>query len=180
MMVETRCEAAMNGDPLATLRQLEANRQNALCSTGPRTSAGKAVSALNAVTHGILSARTVIPGEDQEEFASFATALLIDLAPVGALETLLADQVIASAWRLRRLLGVDAVVHLAAREGCLDGGVLGIVTDLAPKLGRYGATIERSLYRALHELQRLQAAREGQSVPAPAVVEVDVEVRRYR
>jgi hypothetical protein len=43
------------------------------------------------------------------------------------------------------------------------------------KLSRYEATIERSLYRALHELQRLQAARrvEG-SVTPPAALEIDV------
>ncbi len=43
------------------------------------------------------------------------------------------------------------------------------------KLSRYEATIERSLYRALHELQRLQAARRGGgSAPPPAAIDVDV------
>ena len=38
------------------------------------------------------------------------------------------------------------------------------------KLSRYEAAIERSLYRALHELQRVQAARQdGQSPPSIAV-----------
>ncbi len=38
------------------------------------------------------------------------------------------------------------------------------------KLSRYEAAIERSLYRALHELQRVQAARkEGKSPPSIAV-----------
>jgi hypothetical protein len=43
------------------------------------------------------------------------------------------------------------------------------------KLSRYETTIERSLYKALHELQRLQAARrtEGE-VPPPFAVDVDV------
>jgi hypothetical protein len=43
-------------------------------------------------------------------------------------------------------------------------------------LSRYEVTLERSLYRALHELQRLQAAREGRAVPLPAAVDVDVSV----
>jgi hypothetical protein len=43
------------------------------------------------------------------------------------------------------------------------------------KLSRYETAIERSLYRALHELQRLQAARRaGGGVAPPAVVDVDV------
>jgi hypothetical protein len=43
------------------------------------------------------------------------------------------------------------------------------------KLSRYEAAIERSLYKALHELQRLQAARraEGDVLP-PVAVDVDV------
>jgi hypothetical protein len=43
------------------------------------------------------------------------------------------------------------------------------------KLSRYEAAIERSLYKALHELQRLQAARRADGdVPPPAATDVDV------
>jgi hypothetical protein len=43
------------------------------------------------------------------------------------------------------------------------------------KLSRYETAIERSLYRALHELQRLQAARRGGGgAPPPAAIDVDV------
>ncbi|MBV9454363.1 MAG: hypothetical protein JOZ19_09635 [Rubrobacter sp.] len=43
------------------------------------------------------------------------------------------------------------------------------------KLSRYETTIERRLYKALHELQRLQTARSaGTRVPLPAVVDVNV------
>ena len=43
------------------------------------------------------------------------------------------------------------------------------------KLSRYETTIERSLYKALHELQRLQATRGAKgNVPLPAAVDVDV------
>jgi hypothetical protein len=34
-------------------RQLAANRQNALKSTGPRTPAGRAIASLNAARHGL-------------------------------------------------------------------------------------------------------------------------------
>lgn len=43
-------------------RQLQANRANAKCSTGPRTEAGKAVSRRNAQKHGILSHSIDLPG----------------------------------------------------------------------------------------------------------------------
>ncbi len=43
------------------------------------------------------------------------------------------------------------------------------------KLSRYEAAIERSLYRALHELQRVQAAREDGHPPASIAVDVTVD-----
>ena len=43
------------------------------------------------------------------------------------------------------------------------------------KLSRYETAIERSLYKALHELQRLQAGRNTEGdVPPPAAVDVEV------
>ena len=43
------------------------------------------------------------------------------------------------------------------------------------KLSRYETAIERGLYKALHELQRLQAARRADgNAPPPAAIDVDV------
>lgn len=47
-------------------------------------------------------------------------------------------------------------------------------TDALSKLSRYETAIERSLYRALHELQRLQAARKG-GVAAPIAVDLTID-----
>jgi hypothetical protein len=43
------------------------------------------------------------------------------------------------------------------------------------KLSRYETAIERSLFKSLHELQRLQAARQAEGTLSPPVA-VDVEV----
>ena len=48
------------------------------------------------------------------------------------------------------------------------------VEGVIGKLHRYEAHIERGLYRALHELQRLQATRHGQIVPAPTAMDVTI------
>jgi hypothetical protein len=56
---------------MTSYRQIEANRRNALKSTGPRTEAGKHASRCNAVHHG-LTAETVINGlEDAEDYEAF-------------------------------------------------------------------------------------------------------------
>ena len=47
-------------------------------------------------------------------------------------------------------------------------------SDTLAKLSRYEVAIERSLFRSLHELQRLQATRHGREVDAPRVNEMDV------
>lgn len=59
-----------------------------------------------------------------------------------------------------------------ARAFVLDA----LKADSFGKLSKYETTLERSLYRALHELERFQAARNGQVVPPPVAVDVDVNV----
>jgi hypothetical protein len=63
---------------MASLRQVEANRRNALMSTGPQTEAGKKRSRGNAVRHG-LTAETVIVGlEDAEDYKAFELSVTSD------------------------------------------------------------------------------------------------------
>jgi hypothetical protein len=42
------------------------------------------------------------------------------------------------------------------------------------KVSRYETTLERSLFKALHELERRQASRDGQTVPLPVAVDVNL------
>ena len=62
---------------------------------------------LNAWKHGILSKETFIAvGDGQEnagEFEEFSSALQDSLRPVGAIEELVVDKIIAVAWRTRRI-----------------------------------------------------------------------------
>ena len=89
-------------------RQLRANRQNALKSTGPKTPDGKAAVRHNALKHGLLSQEILVPGEDGAALEELGENLRAELEPVGALENLLVDQIIAAYWRLRRLGRVEA------------------------------------------------------------------------
>ena len=92
---------------MITEKQLAANRRNALKSTGPRTHEGKAVASKNAVKHGLLSSEILLGNEPKEKFEQFRERLLIDLAPEGELECMLADRIVASAWRLRRAMKIE-------------------------------------------------------------------------
>ena len=57
---------------MTSLAKIESNRQNALRSTGPRTSEGKAASSKNALRHGLLSKQVTLPDEDPDAFAEFS------------------------------------------------------------------------------------------------------------
>ena len=46
-------------------------------------------------------------------------------------------------------------------------------TSAADKLLRYETTLERQLYRAMDQLERLQRQRCGQAVPPPITIDVD-------
>lgn len=87
---------------MASDAQVRANRLNALKSTGPRTAAGKAAVAQNAVKHGLSARQAVIVGEDVGEFEFYRDRMLAELSPEGAMESMLAERVVGLAWRLRR------------------------------------------------------------------------------
>lgn len=292
---------------MTTTAQVEANRRNALKSTGPKTVEGKIIAAGNATKHGLLAELPVVPElESQEDWERHLENINDNLRPNGYFETLLVERIAINLWKLGRAARwetariASAVVGANERDplsdllrsrpiagpraetdtieaairvvrliqdgdantsvapevadllletiagrlrisltepGCptfpgvpdnvalagFDGWTTGIVSDAVnmlaqwsdtpaltllveaeagladavrrrraqehaarvqrlildrsqlDKLARYEAHLERSTFKSLHELQRLQAAREGRSVPAPAVLDVSMD-----
>ena len=272
---------------MATEKQIEANRQNATHSTGPKTAAGKGASGQNSTKHGLLGRVALLDSEDADEFSSFVEDSYSDLKPVGAVERRLADRWISDTWRLDRLDRVetglltdgdisitdlisahklftkasqqqteqllalaesglieklfpnpesdtpaekmiirvaktaegikseqtaeakklkDLLAQLCDEAGesaqeqaqttdepravskgkgswpppgaVLEGTARSFARNVAPlaTLARYRTSIDNSRYRALHELQRLQAVRGGQVVPAPAAIDLNLNL----
>jgi hypothetical protein len=87
---------------MATEAQLTANRRNARHSTGPRTPEGKARAAANAVTFGLFTAANLVEAGEETEYTALTEALRAHLAPEGPIEEILAIEIVAAAWRLRR------------------------------------------------------------------------------
>lgn len=217
---------------MSTDRQIAANQINAQKSTGPRSLTGKARAALNALKHGLTGKDIVLPNEDASEFDSFRMDLLASLAPVGELEAMLAEKIVADAWRLRRVPKLEAAIYRRSYEErvlevaqdavnryamtddervlaslsektVLAGDrqahenaettlkevrtkldepplyvarVLQITPNALTNLWRHEAALFRSMQRALHEFQRLQAVRAGEPVAAPEVVDFDIQL----
>ena len=179
-------------------RKIEANRRNALKSTGLRTPEGKRAVRYNALKHGLLAKEVIIElKEDRAEFDEFFSRLHEDLQPVGMLEEMLVEKIAVDWWRLRRVLRSEAGEICAGlvrpsdtmerqlgrylrkksereREAEHIGRSLPS-TDASNKILRYGTALNRELYRALSELERLQRRRRGDTVPPPIKVDVSTD-----
>lgn len=93
---------------MATPAQIAANRRNAQASTGPRSPEGKIHSAANATKFGLFTAENYVRPLEQSEYDALTAALWADLAPAGAIEDMLAAEVVRCAWRLRRCVAAEA------------------------------------------------------------------------
>ena len=103
-------------------KQIAANRANAEKSTGPKTPETKAISAVNALRHGMTGQINLMPGEDREAHDKFCAAIVECLAPEGALEIQFAQSAAEDNWR--------AIRGRAIETNMFAVGNLGIGTDL--------------------------------------------------
>ena len=78
---------------MASEPQIEANRTNALKSTGPRREVGRATSSRNALAYGLTSHQALLPGEDVQRFAELKAAIFENLKPDGVVEIDLFERV---------------------------------------------------------------------------------------
>ena len=104
---------------MPTQAQLNANRLNALKSTGPTSPEGKAASSLNALKSGIDAWSQFIPGEDPAELEDLTAAYLAHHHPAGPDQLSLVDTLISTEWMQRRLRRVEAQLW-NYRVECLD------------------------------------------------------------
>ena len=56
---------------MTSVKQIEANRRNALRSTGPKTEDGKQRASQNAVRHGLTAETVIVPLEDVDDYRAF-------------------------------------------------------------------------------------------------------------
>lgn len=173
---------------MTTDEQIEANKENAQLSTGPKTEEGKQISKMNALKHGLLSQEVLITGESEDELTEFEKRMRGHLKPAGELELLLVDKLISYAWRLRRVLSVEkaimvlekttSIFHVMPSEKDDKRDEMRQMKNIfddesIEKLTRYEVTIVKHFYKALHELMRLQALRRGDRPPLPVALDID-------
>jgi len=165
---------------MPTAKQQAASRANAQKSTGPRTSAGKAVSRFNALKHGIYAVHQVMFDEKAEDLAELAAEYHEHHNPANPNERLLVDTLVHNEWRLRRMRRVEAdlwyrayntfvVKNIEVTLKCTSGDAFATDSSTFERLQRMVNSCERIYHRALKELQRLQAqAAEVRQTVSPA------------
>ncbi len=171
---------------MATEKQFEANRQNAQKSTGPKTPEGRAAVRLNGVKHGLTAETIVLKGESEADYTNLLDSLEAEHGPTTPTEEILVVQLAMATWRLRRLYHQEAGFYAYKMKDTADyrknhnvddSESMGLIADWSAKtlymFNRQEGRLERTFYRALHELQRLRKERESNLAlvsPEPAAV----------
>jgi hypothetical protein len=152
---------------MRTAAQIEASRNNAAHSTGPRTEEGKAASSRNALKAGASSRVAVLPWEDQAQYDALVADTVERYRPQGEREHVLAQLVATTMWRYRRLLNIEAEFMSAVDDGGSNphAALAALFADAegSGKLRlmlRYLANASREYRAALAELRRVQSERE--------------------
>ena len=109
---------------MASESKVAVNRQNALKSTGPKTTEGKARSATNALTHGLTATHFVAQGESVEEFEALAENVFNEFAPRSELKKHKIERLIELLWKLKMarryetaILTVSGMMHSELYDG---------------------------------------------------------------
>ena len=127
---------------------------------------------MNALKHGLTAQQVTVFDESPEVFDRFYRELMRSLRPDGLMESQLAERIAINAWRLRRAYRVESGLFERGRTAWIEGKpeqanevdlvflrLTSTKGDELLKLSRYEAAIERSLRRALQDLERRQRRR---------------------
>ncbi len=164
--------------------KIVANKRNAKLG-GVKTQKGKAVVRHNARQHGILAElKTKYEGN---AYDGYLRRLHDEYDPQGFMECVLVERIAVCCLMLYRATKAEREFMLTRLKPPIYGRLSFIDYDeesykpvmqhedverLASVYLRYQTTIENRLYKAMHELERLQRMRKGEHVPSPISVDV--------
>ncbi len=173
-----------------TSRRLAANRRNAARSTGPRTAVGKARVARNALKHGFFAGPERWTPTQRRDFNEMFVGFSEDFRPAGSREEMcvatMAESYVRMAAMLRyenlaalkhhreqerelevRIAVADAAEAARLRAGREDLQAAGLWCPTIPgpreaaAICRYSGRLDRTIRRAVEELQGLKSLRLG-------------------
>ncbi len=143
---------------MSTAAQIEANRQNATLSTGPRTEEGKTASSQNRFQHGFCGCFRVLSCEDVDAYNDLLDSLRAEHKPLTPTEGILVERMAQHHWLgqraqvLQTFLLNEGPVTLTAHQ-----------KEFALYL-RYQTSNERAFSKCLRELQTMRAEARKQEI----------------
>ena len=185
--------------PLAlTPRRIEANRRNAMRSTGPRSPEGKAKVARNAIKHGFFVAQERWSPSQHRDFEEILDGLRDDLQPQGVLEETCVQTMAQSYVRMAAMLRYENIAALKCHQQCerevneriavadaAEAERLRAERDRLRRAGlwrptipgprearaiiRYSASLDRAIRRATSDLEGFKSIRIGGTSPTSKV-----------
>jgi hypothetical protein len=146
-------------------KQIDANRRNALKSTGPKSDEGKAAVRMNALRHGLTAEQAVLPHENEDDYEKLRDGMLESYEPQDSAEQAIVEELVNAYWRLLRLRRVETCYwdHLGGCYNRADEGIAEALLQTPEKqmrnFFRYYAQVERSYYRALAAANQIKRQR---------------------
>jgi hypothetical protein len=166
---------------MATESQINANRENAKASTGPKTEEGKAKSSRNNTKFGLFATNNCVQPQEKEDYDNFSTALWTTLAPADPVEEVTAAEFVRNAWRLRRCaMAEETLGEIVARfqasqnktrgtdHPAADPMIYPTYLPAQTAIDRARTSAQNGMRRAKADLDKMQAARKKAEQPAAA------------
>jgi len=136
--------------------QINANRQNAQHSTGPRTEEGKARSSRNNLSVGLYTRVDFVQPDERDFYRDFCNKMYLELAPEGLLEETLVASITGASWRLRRCDLADGdLADYAESDPMLDEAT----EKKRHSIERARTAAQSILHRCINQLRKLQTER---------------------
>ncbi len=171
----------MTNEKTTSPAQIEANRQNALKSTGPKTEEGKKRASLNGRRHGLTGQAFIMSEEDRKAWETFSQAFIETLKPANPVEAQFAYLIAKDNYRINRIHAIEentfALGH-ASPAGNLDtdhfevhnaftqANVFRIEAKTFQNISLYESRLTRNMHKNMKMLQELQAQRKAEEEQA--------------
>ena len=142
---------------MSSQRRIDSSRANGAKSRGPVTPEGRARSGAAGLTHGLTSGLVVLASESMEEFKAFREEYLADYQPQTRSQFDLVDQLVATRWRLNRVLSLQSAlmdIQMTGQQPEIDREFEGCGGDIRAAIA-YQHLCDDS--RALESLHRHEA-----------------------
>ncbi|HEV2690114.1 MAG TPA: hypothetical protein VGV35_16265, partial [Bryobacteraceae bacterium] len=135
------------------------NRANAQHSTGPSTPEGKQRSAMNALKHGLTARAILLPSEDPAAYQRHVQEFFDGCQPKGPIEKALVQSLADTAWRLNRLVTLEADLYSLPAPAADDVRTLETQTRALTSLSMHGHRLDRHFREIRRDLRELQKER---------------------